>query len=141
MLATGLELGDAGAYATGRVGAAQRAIARAACAAGVRRSLRVVAAITSALVAGIVLAGMAGLLPWIRVAIWISPLVLFHSVVGLIFRERVNQMIESLRATSIETRVLREGLQLLEVQQFRSAKLMQIAARVRNGSTAVRKLE
>jgi hypothetical protein len=106
-----------------------------------RRSLRVVAAITSALVAGIVLAGMAGLLPWIRVAIWISPLVLFHSVVGLIFRGRVNQMIESLRSTSIETRVLREGLQLLDVQQFRSAKLLQIAERVRNGSTAVRKLE
>lgn len=106
-----------------------------------RRSLRPVAAMTSALVVGIVLACMVGLLPWIRVAIWISPLVLFHSVIGLIFRDRVKRMIVSLRSASLETRVLREGLQLLGVQRFQSAKLVQITERVRNGSTAVRKLE
>jgi DNA mismatch repair ATPase MutS len=105
------------------------------------RSLRVVAAVTSALVLGMVLAGMAGVIPWIRVAIWISPLTLFHSVAGLIFRDRVNRMIESLRSASLEIRVLREGLQLLEKQRFQSAKLVQITERVRNGSTEVRRLE
>jgi DNA mismatch repair ATPase MutS len=106
-----------------------------------RKWLRVVAFITSVFVLGIVLAGIVGLLPWILVAIWISPLVLFHSVTGLIFRNRVNRMIESLRSASLETRVLREGLQLVEMQRFQSAKLVQIAGRVRGGSTAVRKLE
>jgi hypothetical protein len=104
-------------------------------------SLRVVAAMTSALLLGIVLAGIAGLLPWIRVAIWFSPLILFHSLTGLIFRDRVNRMIESLRSASLEIPVLREGLQLLETQRFQSAKLIQITERVRNGSAAVRKLE
>jgi DNA mismatch repair ATPase MutS len=66
---------------------------------------------------------------------------LFHSVIGLIFRDRVKRMIVSLRSASLETRVLREGLQLLGVQRFQSAKLVQITERVRNGSTAVRKLE
>lgn len=106
-----------------------------------RQSLRLVAAMTSALLLGIVLAGVAGLLPWFRVAIWISPLVLFHSVVGLIYRDRVNRMIDSLRSASLETRVLREGLQLLGMQRFQSAKLVLIAKRVRDGSTAVRRLE
>src|SRR5204863_4776642 len=55
---------------------------------------------------GIVVAGMAGLLPWIRIAVALFPLVVFHSVVGLIFRGRVNRMIESLRSASLETRVL-----------------------------------
>jgi len=105
------------------------------------RSVRVVAAITSALVAGVVLTGLAGLLPWIRMAVAIFPLVVFHSVVGLVFRGRVNCMIESLRSVSLETRVLREALQLLEKQQFRSAKLCQITERIRNGSKPVRKLE
>ena len=104
-------------------------------------SLRIVAAITSALVLGILLAGIAGPLALARMVVWISPLVLFHSVVGLIFRERVKRMIDSLRSASLETRTLREGLQLLEAQAFQSAKLVQITARVRNGAPAVRKLE
>ena len=105
------------------------------------RSIRVLAAVTSTLVLGVLLVALLGLFPWIRAAIWISPLVFFHSVIGLVFRGRVNRMIESLRSPSLETRVLREGLELLEAQRFQSAKLVQITERVRNGSTALRKLE
>jgi hypothetical protein len=47
------------------------------------RYLPTLAAITSALLAGIALTGVTGLIPWIDVAIWISPLVVFHAVVGL----------------------------------------------------------
>jgi DNA mismatch repair ATPase MutS len=50
-------------------------------------------------------------------------------------------MIESLRLVSLETRLLREGLQLMETQRFQSAKLVQITERVRNGPVTVRKLE
>ena len=105
------------------------------------RPLSVAVAITSALVLGIVLDTAAGLLPWNHAAIWILPLVLFHSAAGFICRDRVKRMMEPLRAASVEIRVLREGLQLLEMQQFQSAKLSQIAARVQNSSKLVRKLE
>jgi hypothetical protein len=50
-------------------------------------------------------------------------------------------MSESLRAVSIETGVLRDGLRLLETEQFRSAKLRLLSEQVRDGSRSVRKLE
>ena len=114
-------------------------LARPALSAG--GSIRIAAFITSALVAGMVVGGLTGLVPWIRVAIWVAPLVAFHSVVGLLFRDRINRMIVWLRPVSIETQVLREGLRLLEHHQFQSSKLRQLAGRVRNGSKSVRKLE
>jgi MutS domain V len=103
--------------------------------------LRVTAAVTSAVIAGTVLAGLLGIVPWISVTIWISPLIAFHAVVGLFFRKRVNGMLTWLRPVSIETSVLREGLHLLEGEQFRSAKLRQLAGQVRNGSRSIQKLE
>jgi DNA mismatch repair ATPase MutS len=105
------------------------------------KPLAVTVAITSALALGIVLAAMAGLLSWTHAALWLLPLVLFHSVAGLICRDRVRRMMESLGSASVEIRLLREGLQLLETQRFQSAKLNQIAMRVQNSSKTVRKLE
>jgi hypothetical protein len=105
------------------------------------RSIRIAAFITSALVAGTVVGGLTGLVPWIGVAIWIAPLVAFHSAVGLVFRNRVNRMIVRLRPVSSETQVLREGLRLLEHYRFQAPKLRQLAGQVRNGSKSVRKLE
>jgi hypothetical protein len=104
-------------------------------------ALPMIAAVTSALLAGIVVAGLLGMIPWITVAIWISPVIAFHAAVGLYFRDRVNRMAEWLRPVSIETRVLREGLHLLETEQFQSAKLRQLSEQVRNGSASIRKLE
>jgi hypothetical protein len=100
-----------------------------------------IAALTSALLAGIVVAGLLGVIPWASVAIWIPSLIAFHSAVGLIFRSRVNRTADWLRPLSLETRVLREGLQLLEAEQFQSAKLRQISEQVRNGSRSIQKLE
>jgi hypothetical protein len=82
-----------------------------------------VAAITSALLAGLVLAGFAGItIPWGPVAVLIA----LHAGVGLIFRTRVNRMIEAVRPVSIETRVLREGLALLAGEPFHSVKLRRL---------------
>jgi hypothetical protein len=103
--------------------------------------LPVIAAATSALLASIVAAGLLELIPWATVATWISPLIAFHAAVGLHFRDRVNRMSEWLRPVSIETRVLREGLYLLESEQFRSAKLRQLSEQVQNASASIRKLE
>jgi hypothetical protein len=104
-------------------------------------ALRPIAAVTSSLLAGLVLAGVLGLLPWTGVAIWASPLIGFHAAVGACFRSRVNRMLEWLRPVSIETRVFREGLLLLEKEQFLSAKLRQLSEQVRTGSRSIRKLE
>ncbi len=105
------------------------------------RPLPVIAALTSALVAGIVVAGLLGVIPWMDVAISISPFVAFHAAVGLVFRNRVNQMADWLRPVAFETRVLRQGLQLLETEQFQSDKLRHISEQVRTGCRSIRKLE
>jgi MutS domain V len=104
-------------------------------------SLPVIAAVTSTLLAGIVIAGLLALVPWHNLAIWIFSLLAFHTCIGLIFRGGVNRMAERLRPVSIETRILGEGLQLLEQEEFQSIKLQQIAAQVRNSSASIRKLE
>jgi hypothetical protein len=104
-------------------------------------SLPAIAAVSSTLLAGIVIAGLLALVPWHSVAIWIFSLLAFHTAVGLVFRGRVNRMAERLRPVSIETRILAEGLQLLEQEEFQSIKLRQIAAQVRNSSASIRKLE
>jgi len=107
----------------------------------VHRALPAIAATTSALLLGILLARVTGPLPWTAALTLASPLVLFHLGVGLAFRERVKLTVDSLRSASLEIRTLREGMQLLEEQQFRSAKLVQLIDRVRGGTSAVRKLE
>jgi hypothetical protein len=103
--------------------------------------LPLIAAITSAVLGAIMVGGLLGIIPWTNVAIWIAPLVAFHTAVGLFFRSRVNRMSEWLRPVSFETRVLQDGLQLLEEEQFHSAKLSLIAEQVRNSSASLRKLD
>ncbi len=105
------------------------------------RPLPVIAAFTSAVLAGMVVAGLLGMLPWASVAIWSFPLLAFHSVIGLFFRHRVNRMADWLRPVFFETLILRDGLQLLEQEQFQSVKLQQIAGEVRNSSASIRKLQ
>ena len=105
------------------------------------RPLPMIAATTSALLAGIVAAGLLGILPWAIVAISISPLVAFHAAAGFVFRNRVNHMADSLRPLLFETRVLRDGLRLLETEQFQAPKLRQMVDQVQNSSTSIRKLE
>jgi hypothetical protein len=100
-----------------------------------------IAAFTSTLTALLLLSGLLGLLSWTRTATLLLPFVLFHSVGGLVYRNRVRRMTESLRAASVETRVLREGLQVLAGAQFRSGLLVQLTSRVHGAPRAVRKLE
>lgn len=105
------------------------------------RPLPIIAVLSSTLLTCIGIAGLLGLFPWMWVAIWMSPLIAFHASVGLFYRNRVNHMTESLRPLLFETRVLRDGLRLLEAEQFHSAKLRHIAEQVRNSSASIRKLE
>jgi len=104
-------------------------------------ALRAAAAASSTLLLGIVLARVGGPLSWTMTATLAAPLVLFHAIVGQVFRERVKRMAGLLRAASGEVGTLREGLQLLEEQSFRSAKLVCIGDRIRNAAGTVHKLE
>ena len=104
-------------------------------------ALRIAALISSSLLAAIALGGLAGLIPWHTAGAWMIPLVAFHSMVGLIFRDRVNRMSGVVRPVSVETQVLKEGLRLLEETEFQSVKLRGLADRARNSSKLVRKLE
>jgi DNA mismatch repair ATPase MutS len=103
--------------------------------------LRIAALVSSSLLAAIAVGALAGLIPWNTAGTWTLPLIAFHSVVGLIFRERVNRMAGLVRPVSVETQVLKEGLRLLEQTEFQSTKLRGLADRVRNSSKSVRKLE
>ena len=105
------------------------------------RPLPVLAVMSSGLLAIILLAGLTAIIPWSTAVVWIFPLITLHAAAGLFFRKRVNQICEWVRPVSVETRVLREGLSLLETEQFQSSKLMQLAGEVRNGSESIRKLE
>ncbi len=103
--------------------------------------LRSVLPLTSAAVASLVVGGLLGIVPWTLVAKGLVPLLAFHSAAGLLLRKRVRGVIERMQLLSAETQVVREGLQLLEGRQFRSAKLHRISEQVRGSSAAVRKLE
>ena len=105
------------------------------------RYLPLVAAITSGLLAGLILAGFSGAIPWARVAPAIGALTVFHAAVGLFFRKRVKGMIEWVHPVWLETFVLREGLDLLAKQRFQSTKLQRLVDQVQNSSATIRKLE
>jgi DNA mismatch repair ATPase MutS len=105
------------------------------------RPLPIVALITSAAVAALILVGFLTPVPWTTLAFWLAPLVAFHGAIGLAFRQTVNQRHTLLRPVAAETGAVREGLQLLEAQEFQSVKLRQLVDQVRNGSQALRNLE
>jgi hypothetical protein len=103
--------------------------------------LRVLSLITSTLLLGFVVAGLLGVILWANVAIAIAPLLALHAGIGIFFRSRVNRMLPFLHSMSIETSVLREGLQILEQERFQSVKLRQLTEQVRDSSRSIRKLE
>jgi len=97
---------------------------------------------TSLLTASLILIGFATSLISLRtLAVWIAPVLVFQSIVGLAFRQRVNRMLAWLYPVSLEIQILRQGLLLLENQQFQSAKLRGLTEHVRTSSQSVRKLE
>ncbi|HLX44382.1 MAG TPA: hypothetical protein VKR43_13150 [Bryobacteraceae bacterium] len=103
--------------------------------------LPIAAAMTSGLLAGLLLVGYAALIPWAPLAILIGMLVIFHAGVGWFFRDRVNRMVDWVRPVALETGVLREGFEVLTGEQFQSVKLRQLADQVRSASAKIRRLE
>ncbi len=96
---------------------------------------------TAAAVAGLVVAGLLGLLPWILVARGLAPFLAVHAMAGLLFRTRVRRSSERLHLLSAEIQVIREGLELLAHQPFEAAKLRRIAEQVGLSAAALRRLD
>ena len=104
------------------------------------RFLRIVMAVTSALLAALVLALFGGI-GWTKVAIFTWPLIGLHAIIGAYFRKRTSRMLAEARPLSTELQVLREGLSLLESEQFQSVKLRCLVNRIQHASSSLKKLE
>ena len=105
------------------------------------RPLPVVAAITSASLAALMLAGLIAHTHWSQIWPLMAPFVAFHLSVGLAFRENVNRVHALLRPVSVETHAVRGGLQILEAEQFKSTKLRGLVDEVQHSTSAIRELD
>jgi hypothetical protein len=98
--------------------------------------LRAVAFMTSGVFV-LLLIGAGGLFPWSHWALltlWAGALLSVHAVIGLLYRDRVLASLPPTRALGIEIDVLSDGLKILQMQRFQSAKLRRIAESVREGN-------
>jgi hypothetical protein len=107
----------------------------------VHRLTQLAARITSGLVALLILCGLLGLIPWTTVGTFMIPFLAVQAGTGLFWRDRVNSFEPILRSISLETKILRDGLLLLENARFDCAKLRSLSAQVRDSSASVRALE
>jgi hypothetical protein len=102
---------------------------------------RFVFPVTAVLSVLLLLAGWVQLVPWTALAVGLIPLLGFQCAAGLVMRHRVNGIVAAVRVLSAETQVIREGMEMLERERFRSTKLSALTAGVRNGADSVRRLE
>jgi DNA mismatch repair ATPase MutS len=101
-----------------------------------------VAGITaSAVLVALVSVLVFGPLLWSRIEPWLILLVSFHAVIGIVYRTKVNCSHNLVRPVAAETPLLREGLRVMEEQEFQSVKLRHLVAQVRHASKSVRELE
>lgn len=72
---------------------------------------------------------------------WMIPILLWHGGVGSALRDLVTTTIESGKYVGAEISIVREGLALMERQQFRSPKLQQLTQQVAGSARTVQHLE
>jgi MutS domain V len=107
-------------------------------------AFRWVTLVSSSMLAVLALAGVAGLVSWKTLALPLLGLLVFHGALGLVLRKRVRRVLERTRAVGLEIGLVREGLELLEKEKFRSEKLTGLVRRVLQETTAaaeVRRVE
>lgn len=104
---------------------------------------RAIAFGSSGALACLLLLGFASVITWTHLAFWIWGLLLLNGALGLSYRARLLDSMQAIRGLSLEIGILREGLSLLQVQQFRSALLTElvVSARDSNAGVNLRKLE
>jgi hypothetical protein len=84
--------------------------------------------------------GVFQVFPWPIIGQWVVPVLALQATIGMQFRERLEKVQSWLGLVSIETEVLREGLELLAGERFQSAKLQGLCAQVQGSPTAIRSL-
>jgi len=89
-------------------------------------SLRVVAFVTSTSLAVLALLGWDHAIAWNAVTSWIGGLLLVNGVLGSLYRNRVLASSQAIRSVGMELNVLRQGLKLMQVQEFSSALLVDL---------------
>ncbi len=104
------------------------------------RSLRICLACTTAVLAALLLAGATGILAGNTIALYTAPLMVFHTAVGLRFRNRINQLQTWLFPVATETQLLSESLRFLEREPFESAKLQTLSTETQGAATSIASL-
>jgi MutS domain V len=89
------------------------------------------------------LCGYAKMFPWLQIASVLAPLLIAQAGIGLALMRRVRIHIKTLLALVGDVVVLRQGIELVDRQEFHSAKLRDLIECLRQGNAAVtiRKLE
>ncbi len=89
------------------------------------------------------LCGFTKLLSWPQIALLVAPLLIGQAGVGLALMSRVRVHIRTLLSLVSDIVVLRQGIELVDRQEFHSAKLRDLIERLRRGRAAltIRKLE
>lgn len=89
------------------------------------------------------LCGYATMLPWTQIAPLLISLVAAQACISLALIRRVRIHIKALVGLGGDVAVLRQGVQLIERQQFHGPKLCDLVERLRSGNagSAIRKLE
>jgi hypothetical protein len=108
----------------------------------INKSFRLCLLLTSSLLTSLVLARFCKFLPSNDVLFWLAILFCLHSTIGFFFKARVTRVIDRVRSLGSEIHTLREGLELLSRQRFRSAKLAALAQPLQDGQAlkSLRKL-
>ena len=89
------------------------------------------------------LCGYAKIFPWLQIAPVLAPLLTAQAGVGVALMRRVRVHIKTFLSLVGDVVVLRQGIELVDRQEFHSAKLRDLVERLRQGRAAVtiRKLE
>jgi hypothetical protein len=87
--------------------------------------------------------GYIGVLPWNRAALPLVPLLALQAGIALVLKRRIRPQAKAIRPLTYDFIVLRQGLALMERQDFHCEKLRVLVERVRRGSgtARIRKLE
>ena len=87
--------------------------------------------------------GYLAVLPWSRIALPLAPMLAVQAGIAFALKRRIRPHFKAIRPLTYDFMVLRQGVALMERQDFRSEKLRALVERVRSqgGSARIRRLE
>lgn len=104
-------------------------------------AVRVVALLSTVVCVAAAVLGLTMVLPWAQVVLVLTIFVPVNCGLGLAWQHDVRRLLEVLQPVGVEISVFREGLALLEGENFQEGKLGAIAGRLRGAAARVRHIE